>query len=141
MMQVISDHCCWRVWLNRDEALLIKGLSKAVPASSIAAVNEYEAQLLMEIFDPATSIPFMARHGVTHAGAGPVFHHAYLETQRASGPEPIFPDIRLFYGGGAPKPPLLHEQLQREIGGSGVYSVYGMTECPIITMGRPRDPW
>ena len=48
MIQAISDR---RVWRHRDEALLIKGLSKAVPASSIAAVNEYEAQLLMEMED------------------------------------------------------------------------------------------
>merc|ERR1719424_2367338 len=34
-----------------DEALLIKGLNDAVPVSSIAAVNEYEAQLLMEMGD------------------------------------------------------------------------------------------
>ena len=43
-------------------------------------------QLVVESFDPATTIPFLADHGVTHAGAGPVFYQAYLEAQRAAGP-------------------------------------------------------
>jgi non-ribosomal peptide synthetase component E (peptide arylation enzyme) len=76
---------------------------------------------------------------VTHAGAGPVFHKAYLEAQRAAGSASIFPRIRAFQGGGAQKSPQLHFDLQREIGGRGIISVYGMTECPIISLGRMDD--
>ena len=74
MMQVISDHCCWRVWLNRDEALLIKGLSKAVPASSIAAVNEYEAQLLMEMAMKEDQAP--AKNATDLVAVDAAFHKA-----------------------------------------------------------------
>ena len=38
--------------------------------------------LLVEIYAPVTTIPFLAAHDVTCAGAGTVFHLAYLEAQR-----------------------------------------------------------
>ncbi len=98
------------------------------------------SQLVIEQFDPATSVPFLARHGVTHAGAGPVFYQAYLEAQRTQGPEPIFPKLRMLYGGGAPTPSGMHEEVRRELGGLGILSTYGMTECPVITMTRWDDP-
>ena len=97
-------------------------------------------QLVVEVFDPTTTVPFLARHGVTHAGAGPVFYQAYLEAQRDAGAAPIFPELRALYGGGAPTPPHLHESVRRELGGLGILSTYGMTECPVITMARWDDP-
>jgi non-ribosomal peptide synthetase component E (peptide arylation enzyme) len=97
-------------------------------------------QLVVEAFDPPTTIPFLARHGVTHAGAGRVFYQAYLEAQRAAGPEPIFPELRALYGGGAPTPRQLHLDVPREMGGLGILSTWGMTECPIISMTRWDDP-
>jgi acyl-CoA synthetase (AMP-forming)/AMP-acid ligase II len=42
-------------------------------------------------------------------------------------------------GGGAPKPPELHYEVQREIGGRGVVHGYGMTEVPMIAQGSPTD--
>jgi acyl-CoA synthetase (AMP-forming)/AMP-acid ligase II len=35
--------------------------------------------------------------------------------------------------GAAPKPPNLHRELRDELGGTGLLSSYGMTECPIVT--------
>jgi len=107
--------------------------------SLIAALSRGCGHLIIEQFDPPVSIPFLAAHGVTHAGAGPVFHKAYLEAQRTAGDTSIFPRIRLFQGGGAQKNPQLHFDLKREIGGSGLLPVYGMTECPIISLGRLGD--
>ncbi len=97
-------------------------------------------QLIVEQFDPTTSIPFLARHGVTHAGAGPVFYQGYLEAQRAASSSPIFEELRALYGGGAPTPSGMHAQVRRELGGLGILSTYGMTECPVITMARWDDP-
>jgi len=91
-------------------------------------------------FDPKHTIPLLARHGVTQAGAGTAFHQAYLAAQRERPGEPLFPRIRAFPGGGAPKPPGLHADLKREIGGVGIVSGYGLTECPIIAMNTTRDP-
>ncbi len=97
------------------------------------------AHVLVEQFDPQRSVEVLARHGVTQATAGTVFHQAYLAAQRARGGPPIFPRVRAFPGGGAPKPPELHAALRREIGGVGVVSGYGLTECPIATMGCVDD--
>ena len=90
--------------------------------------------LVVPIFEPKTSIPFLAEHGVTQATAGTAFHQAYLAEQRRQPERPLFPKVRSFPGGGAPKPPQLHYEMKQEMGGVGIVSGYGMTECPIVSM-------
>ncbi|MDJ0847549.1 MAG: AMP-binding protein [Myxococcota bacterium] len=97
------------------------------------------AQLVVPVFDPAKTIPFLAENGVTQATAGTVFHQAYLAAQRAAPGEALFPDVRCFPGGGAPKPPQLHHDMRKEIG-APIVSGYGLTECPVLAMNGPRDP-
>jgi acyl-CoA synthetase (AMP-forming)/AMP-acid ligase II len=94
--------------------------------------------IMIEIFAPEETIPILARHGVTQATAGTVFHQAYLEHQRRDPSTPLFPRIRAFPGGAAPKPPQLHYDLVKEMGGVGIVSGYGLTECPIIAMNTTR---
>ena len=96
--------------------------------------------IVVEAFDPETTIPVLSRHGVTQATAGTAFHQAYLAAQRSHGPEPLFPELRACPGGGAPKPPQLHYEIKRELGGVGIVSGYGMTECPIAFMNSLHDP-
>jgi acyl-CoA synthetase (AMP-forming)/AMP-acid ligase II len=96
--------------------------------------------LVTETFDPKTTPAFLGANGVTLPGSGTPFHLAYLAAQRAAGSEPIFPNIRSFPGGGAPKPPQLHYDLKAEIGGIGIVSGYGLTEAPIVVMARTTDP-
>ena len=98
------------------------------------------AQIVIPVFDPAASIPTLARHGVTQATAGTAFHQAYLEAQRAQPDVALFPSVRAFPGGGAPKPPQLHRDVRAELGGVGIVSGYGLTECPIVSMNRVSDP-
>ena len=96
--------------------------------------------LTTEAFDPSpprrswppTTSPWPAR-------ARP-FHMAYLAAQRARGGRTIFPHIRSYPGGGAPKPPQLHHDLKAEIGGVGIVSGYGLTEAPIVVMATTHDP-
>lgn len=107
--------------------------------SLVAALSTGASHLIVESFDPPTTIPFLAEHGVTHAGAGTAFHRMYLAAQREQTGVPIFPAIRVFQGGGAPKPPALHYALKEECG-AGILSVYGMTECPVLALGRLDDP-
>ena len=97
-------------------------------------------QLLIEAFRPETTIPLMRRFGVTVAGAGTAFHQTYLAAQRAQPDEPLFPDVRIFPGGAAPKPPHLHSELKAEMGGAGIVSGYGLTECPMLATNHPTDP-
>lgn len=97
-------------------------------------------QLLVEVFRPETTIASMRRFGVTVAGASTAFHQAYLAAQRAQPDRPVFPQVRMFPGGAAPKPPGLHYELKAELGGAGIVAAYGLTECPILAMNSPSDP-
>jgi len=93
--------------------------------------------ILMEAFHPERTPEVLSREGVTLAGSGTPFHMAYLAYQRAR-PEPIFPNVRGFPGGGAPKPPqLVHDM--REVFDAPVLSGYGLTEVPILTMASVDD--
>jgi cyclohexanecarboxylate-CoA ligase len=95
--------------------------------------------VLVEAFSAPDSLPFYRRHGVTMVGGSTAFYLAFLAEQRKQPGEPILPTLRLMSGGGAPKPPEVHYEVQREIGGRGVVHGYGMTEVPMIAMGSPDD--
>ncbi len=93
--------------------------------------------ILMEAFHPERTPEVLSREGVTLAGSGTPFHMAYLAYQKAR-PEPIFPNVRGFPGGGAPKPPqLVHDM--RAAFDAPVLSGYGLTEVPILTMASIED--
>jgi len=95
--------------------------------------------IVIEAFDPPVTIPLLQREGITLAGSGTPFHMAYLAAQREQAGTPLFPDVRAFPGGASPKPPQLHYDIVKEMGGVGIVSGYGLTECPIITMSSVRD--
>ena len=95
--------------------------------------------VLDEAFDPETTIDLLRRERVTQGGAGTYFHQVYLQAQRAlPAGEKLFPHVRTFPGGGAPKPPSLHWDL-KEAFGVGAVSGYGLTEAPVLTMNDARD--
>jgi len=93
-----------------------------------------------ESFDPLTTVDFLADEGVKLAGAGTVFHSAYLAAQRRTPGRRIFPAVRAFPGGGAPKPAHLHYEIKAELGGAGIVSALGLTECQIVSMCDMDDP-
>ncbi len=96
--------------------------------------------VLDEAFDPSTTIDLLRRENITQGGAGTFFHQTYLKLQQELPPgEKLFPHVRTFPGGGAPKPPSLHYAL-KDAFGVGVVSGYGMTEAPILTMNRHDAP-
>jgi len=96
--------------------------------------------VLDEAFDPSTTIDLLRREQITQAGAGTFFHQTYLAAQQAlPAGERLFPRVRTFPGGGAPKPPSLHHAL-KEAFGVGVVSGYGLTEAPILTMNHRDAP-
>ncbi|HLG01382.1 MAG TPA: AMP-binding protein [Acidimicrobiia bacterium] len=98
--------------------------------------------VLVEAFDPAATVDIAQREGITLLGKGTFFHQAYLAAQRQQGEggKPLFPDLRACPGGGAPKPPQLHDDVKAELGGVGIVSGYGLTECPILSMASVTDP-
>jgi acyl-CoA synthetase (AMP-forming)/AMP-acid ligase II len=95
--------------------------------------------VFVEAFVPQTTIPVLQRENLTLAGAGTPFHMAYLAAQRTQPDTPLFPAVRAYPGGGAPKPPQLHYEVHEELGGVGIVSGYGLTEAPILTMNSVRD--
>ncbi|MCI3949465.1 MAG: AMP-dependent synthetase and ligase, partial [Acidimicrobiales bacterium] len=95
--------------------------------------------VITEAFDPVATPALLQREDVTLAGSGTPFHLAYLAAQRAAPDRPLFPSVRAFPGGGAPKPPQLHHDVKAELGGVGVVSGYGLTEAPLLTMGSVED--
>jgi acyl-CoA synthetase (AMP-forming)/AMP-acid ligase II len=97
------------------------------------------ASVVLEAFVPADALPFYRRHGVTMAGGSTAFYVAFLTEQRKQPGDPVLPTLKMLTGGGAPKPPEIHDEVQREIGGRGVVHGYGMTEVPMIANGSPHD--
>jgi acyl-CoA synthetase (AMP-forming)/AMP-acid ligase II len=105
-----------------------------------AGLQAGSAQILVESFEAKATVDVLERHGCTVAGAGTVFHQAYLAVQRERGAARVLPRVRVFPGGGAPKPPGLHAEMKRVFGGAGVVAGYGLTEHPVATMSTLRDP-
>ena len=95
--------------------------------------------LLVEVFSVEDSPVFLARKGVTVAAAGTVFWQAYLAAQRKQPDVPLFPEVRVFAGGGAPKPPHIHYELMAEMGAPAIAG-WGLTESPINTMMELDSP-
>lgn len=117
------------------------------PFSHVGGINWLMATLmtgcsviLVEHFADPVSIPALAREGVTLAGATTAFHMAYLAAQRAQPGTPLFPRVRAFPGGAAPKPPQLSYDLAREVGGVGIVAGYGLTEGAMLAMAAVWDP-
>ncbi|HEV8296029.1 MAG TPA: AMP-binding protein [Acidimicrobiales bacterium] len=105
-----------------------------------AAMQTGVVLLLDEAFDPKRTPQYLAQERCTHAGSGTPFHLAYLAAQRAHPDVPLFPRLKNCPGGGSPKPPQLHYDVKRELGGAGVVSGWGLTEVPILTTARWKDP-
>jgi acyl-CoA synthetase (AMP-forming)/AMP-acid ligase II len=93
--------------------------------------------VIMEAFHPTRTPEVLSAADVSVAGSGTPFHMAYLAYQRDQD-QPIFPHIRNFPGGGAPKPPQLVYDM-REAFDAPVLSGYGLTEAPILTMAAEAD--
>jgi acyl-CoA synthetase (AMP-forming)/AMP-acid ligase II len=110
------------------------------PLWLVAGLMTGLSQLLVSAFDPKTTIGRLRDFGVTLAGAGTAFHLMYLDAQRAQPDVPLFPAVRAFPGGAAPKPAGLHHTMKRELGGVGIVSSYGLTEAPIIAACTVHDP-
>jgi cyclohexanecarboxylate-CoA ligase len=98
------------------------------------------ALILDSAFGAERSTELQRRERVTIAGSGTVFTQIYLDAQRGRPDKRLFPDVRVLTAGAAPRPPSLHGEVKRLLGGLGVLSGYGMTEAPILSMAATTDP-
>ncbi|GHF57861.1 cyclohexanecarboxylate-CoA ligase [Streptomyces mashuensis] len=107
---------------------------------TMAALLSGMPVLLVEHFALPGSLGAYRRNGVTVAGGSTAFYELFLAAQRKQPGRRIVPTLRLLAGGGAPRPPELHEAVAKELGCELAHG-YGMTEAPVITMGAPgEDP-
>jgi cyclohexanecarboxylate-CoA ligase len=96
--------------------------------------------LVLDRFDPVDSPEVMARYNPTHLGSAVPFFLAYLAAQKRHGDGALFPRLMVGMAGGAPMPPELHLQVRAELGGRGIISAWGLTECPNVCSGAYDDP-
>ena len=96
--------------------------------------------LMVETFDPANTPKWLGEHGCTCAGAGTVFWLTYLNAQRQlPDGEKLLPNVRIFNGGGSPKPRSLNAEMVAAFG-APLIGGWGLTESPINTMVHVDDP-
>jgi acyl-CoA synthetase (AMP-forming)/AMP-acid ligase II len=96
--------------------------------------------LMVETFDPNSTPKWLGDNGCTCAGAGTVFWLTYLKAQRQlPAGEKLLPNVRIFNGGGAPKPTTLHAEMM-EAFDAPLIGGWGLTEAPINTMVHVDDP-
>ncbi|MEU3712808.1 class I adenylate-forming enzyme family protein [Streptomyces catenulae] len=124
--------------------------SIAFPYAHIAGPDYLVAMLaggfpavVLDAFRPDAAAAVYRRYGVTMAGGSTAFYQAFLDASRHRRQErpdagPLLPSLRLLSGGGAPLPAELYAETVAELGCALVHG-YGMTECPMITMGTPYD--
>ncbi|EIV91846.1 class I adenylate-forming enzyme family protein [Frankia sp. QA3] len=108
-------------------------------AHLVTALRRGSSIVTAEVFDPASTPDLLAAHGVTIVGSGVPFIRAYLARQAAAPDVRLFPQARVFLCGGSPRPASLHAEVRDALGGVGVVSGYGMTECPYVCWGRADD--
>jgi acyl-CoA synthetase (AMP-forming)/AMP-acid ligase II len=137
----VAREMCVRMDVRHEDRIAL-----VFPFAHLGAITwmfgawQYGFTLLMEEAFSAERTPYyLSREGCTHAGTGTAFHLAYLKAQRDLGQERLFPRLKNCPGGGAPKPPQLHYDIKRELGGAGIISSWGLTEAQILTFCSPSD--
>lgn len=105
----------------------------------LSALDSGACLLTTAIFDPARTGPQLSRQQVTLGGSGVPFIRVYLEQQRADPDRRHFPLSRAWLIGGSPRPATLHDEVKKYLGGVGIMSGYGLTECPYLSWGGITD--
>jgi acyl-coenzyme A synthetase/AMP-(fatty) acid ligase len=95
--------------------------------------------IITDIFAPEATAELLSELGVTLGGNGVPFARRLIEQQLARPGRALFPKLRAFLVGGAPRHPDLHDQVRTVLGGVGIVSGYGLTECPYLAWGSLTD--
>ena len=130
-MSAANDGMQWSMEVSRDDkAAVVFPITHVGGLVWLFNTMQTGVELLMvETFNPADDTATgSAEHGCTCAGAGTVFWLAYLNAQRRlPDGERLLPDVRIFNGGGAPKPATLHAEMMAAFG-APLIGGWGMTE-------------
>jgi acyl-CoA synthetase (AMP-forming)/AMP-acid ligase II len=93
---------------------------------------------LLGSFVPSEAVALLRRDKVTMIGGSTAHYLGMLQEYRRNPDEVLVPTLRIFTGGGAPKPPEVYWQVKREMGVE-IRHGFGMTECPMIAIGAEGD--
>ncbi|MBA4022658.1 MAG: fatty-acid--CoA ligase [Gordonia sp.] len=117
-----------------------------VPITHVGGIAHVLSSLLVghtlitaAAFVPEDNAKQLISEGATLIGSGLPFTTEYLRISRESGVAPLFPQARATLGGGSGRPAELSRATAQHLGGLGIISGYGMTECPYLTWGSPDD--
>jgi acyl-CoA synthetase (AMP-forming)/AMP-acid ligase II len=95
--------------------------------------------IILETFDPSSTLEGLSAAGVTFAGGGTVFCSMALTRQHAHPDQRLYRQARAFMAGAAPKPADMYDDILATFG-VPLLTSYGLTECPIATCATPADP-
>lgn len=90
-------------------------------------------------FVPEANANQLIAESATLIGSGLPFTTEYLRIAVVREVAPLFPHARATLGGGSGRSPELSAAAAATLGGVGIISGYGLTECPFITWGSPDD--
>lgn len=105
----------------------------------LSAVQAGCSLIITDVFEPEETAELLGELDVTLGGNGVPFARKLIQQQAAQPDRRLFPRLRAFLVGGAPRPAALHQQVRDTLGGVGIVSGYGLTECPYIAWGRLTD--
>jgi acyl-CoA synthetase (AMP-forming)/AMP-acid ligase II len=136
-----SDTFCANLEVTPDDqtATLLPLAHVGGVAHILTALRAGASLVTSAVFDPGSTVDLLSEQRITLLGSGLPFIRAYLERQRDRPDSPLFPHVRAVLCGGSGRPAALHEQVRTELGGVGIVSGYGLTECPYLTWGTPAD--
>src|ERR1700761_4169627 len=106
----------------------------------LSSLTTGSRNIITAVYDQAGPTRQLEGAGVTLGGSGVPFIQGYLREQRKRPDHRYFPQVRAFLVGGSPRPPALHFEVKRELGGVGIVSGYGLTEGPYLSWARVDDP-
>lgn len=106
----------------------------------LSSLTTGSRSIITAIYDQGGTTRQLEAAGVTLGGSGVPFIQGYLREQRKRPDHRYFPQVRAFLVGGSPRPPALHSDVKQELGGVGIVSGYGLTECPYVSWAGVDDP-
>lgn len=107
-------------------------------AAMLASVLSAGGRLvLFDSFDPVATPERMARCAPTILGTATPFFRAYIDAQRRHGPDPLYPDLRVFVAGGAATPAEVIADLAKTFPVVPLINTWGLTEFPVAASSLP----
>lgn len=103
-------------------------------AVMVQSVYYASTNVMVDVWDPKTAVPIMAREGITHMAASTPFVTDICKQVAAGAPRPT---LRTFLCGGAQIPPVVIEEARKRLGVE-ISSLWGMTEALSGTLTEPE---